>query len=56
MSFMMLGFGKASLGTFFGGLLADSMGIQWSLGGLALALVVITAAILLFSTRLRKLD
>ena len=56
MSFMMLGFGMASLGTFFGGLLADTMGIQWSVGGLAIALVVITVAILLISTRLRKLD
>ena len=32
MSFMQLGFGLASLGTVFGGVLADTLGIQWSLG------------------------
>jgi MFS family permease len=38
MSFMMLGFGLASLGTVFGGLMADSIGIEWSIGGLAIVL------------------
>ena len=56
MSFMMLGFGLSSLGTVFAGVLADSIGIQWSIGGLAMALTVITAMIMLFSNRLRKLD
>jgi MFS family permease len=56
MSFMMLGFGLASLGTVFGGLLADSIGIEWSIGGLALALFVVCTWMLLFSSRLRNLD
>ncbi len=56
MSFMMLGFGLASLGTFFGGLLADAMGIEWSIGGLSIALAVVTVLMLIFSPRLRKLD
>lgn len=56
MSFMMLGFGMASLGTVFGGLLADAMGIEWSIGGLAIALAALTMAMLVFSSRLRKLD
>jgi MFS family permease len=56
MSFMMLGFGMASLGTVFGGILADTMGIEWSIGGLSIALLALTMAMLLFSSRLRKLD
>jgi len=56
MSFMMLGFGMASVGTVFGGVLAETVGIEWSIGGLAIALAIITTAIMLFSTRLRKLD
>lgn len=56
MSFQMLGFGLSSLGTVFGGILADAMGIQWSVGGLAIALAVITIVILSFGRRLRQLD
>jgi MFS family permease len=56
MSFMMLGFGLSSLGTFFGGILAETMGIQWSIGGLAIALAIVSLAMLLFSSRLRRLD
>jgi len=56
MSFMMLGFGLSSLGTVFGGLLADSMGIEWSIGGLSMALAALTMAMIAFSPRLRKLD
>ena len=56
MSFMMLGFGLASLGTVFGGVLAESVGIQWSIGGLAMALAAVTIAMILFSSHLRKLD
>jgi MFS family permease len=56
MSFMMLSFGLASLGTIFGGLMADSIGIEWSIGGLAIVLAAICVLMLLFSSRLRKLD
>ncbi len=56
MSFIMLGFGVSSLGVVFGGVMADTIGIEWSIGGLALALGVITLGMLLFSSRLRKLD
>ena len=56
MSFMMLGFGLASLGTVFGGLLAETMGIQWSIGGLSIALAIVCVAMLSFSSQLRKLD
>jgi len=56
MSFIMLGFGVSSLGVVFGGVMADTIGIEWSVGGLALALGVITLGMLAFSSRLRKLD
>jgi len=56
MSFMMLGFGLSSLGTVFGGLLADAMGIEWSIGGLAIALFALAVSMLVFSSRLRKMD
>ncbi len=56
MSFFMVGFGLASLGTFFGGMLAETMGIQWSIGGLAMVLSVITLGMLTFARRLRELD
>jgi MFS family permease len=56
MSFMMLGFGLSSLGTVFAGILADNIGIEWSIGGLAIALAVIALGITLFSPRLRQLD
>jgi MFS family permease len=56
MSFMMLGFGLSSLGTFLGGILADVLGIEWSIGGLAIALGVLSTAMIAFSPRLRKLE
>ena len=56
MSFQMLGFGLASLGTVFGGIMAEAMGIRWSMGGLALALGVVSVFMLAFASRLRKLD
>ena len=56
MSFMMLGFGLAGLGAFFGGMLADSISIVWSIGGLSVALGAVCLWMLLFSPRLRNLD
>jgi MFS family permease len=56
MSFMMMGIGFSSLGTFFAGVLAESIGIQWSIGGLALMLVVVSSVLFIATGRLRKLD
>ncbi len=56
MSFQMLGFGLGSFGSFFGGILAETMGIEWSIGGLAIGLFVIVVSMLMLSSRLRKLD
>jgi len=56
MSFFMLGFGFSSLGAFFAGFLAEGVGVQWSVGSLAILLVVITLLSLAFVPRIRKLD
>jgi MFS family permease len=56
MSFFMLGFGFSSLGAFFAGLLAEGVGVQWSVGSLAIALVIITLLSLTFIPHIRRLD
>jgi MFS family permease len=56
MSFMMLGFGMASVGTVFGGIMAETVGIEWSIGGLSIALAIVSLVIIASSSHLRKLD
>jgi MFS family permease len=56
MSFMMMGLGFSSLGTFVAGILSETFGVQWSIGGLALALVIMSVILATATTRLRKLE
>jgi MFS family permease len=56
MSFMMMGIGFSSLGTFFAGIMAEAIGIQWAIGGLAVILVAASIALLTFTARLRRLE
>ncbi|MGD9142528.1 MAG: MFS transporter [Dehalococcoidia bacterium] len=56
MSVQMLGFGMSSLGAVFGGVMAETLGAEWSIGGLAMVLGVVSTLILIFSPRLRTLD
>ncbi len=56
MSFYGVEFGLSSFGAFFAAILVDTMGIQWSVGGMAIVLAVLSVAALLFMPRLRKLD
>lgn len=56
MSIYMLEFGLSSLGTFVAGLLAQSMGVQWAIGGFAIVLVFLSILALAFLPRLRRLD
>lgn len=56
MSFLMLGFGLGSLGSFFAGMLAEGIGAPWSVGSLAILLVIMSASLLAFSKRMHKLD
>ena len=56
MSFMMMGLGFSSLGTFFAGAMAEAIGIEWAIGGLAMLLVLVSAGLLVFTPRLRELE
>jgi MFS family permease len=56
MSFLLLGFGFGSLGSFFAGLLAEGIGAPLSVGSLAILLVIMSVALMAFSKRMRKLD
>jgi MFS family permease len=56
MSILMMQFGLMSVGTFIAGLLAESMGVQWAVGGFAAVLVLVSVLALAFLPRLRKLD
>ena len=56
MSIYMMEFGLTSFGTFGAGLLAEAIGVQWSVGGLALVLIFMAILGLFFLPRLRRLD
>ena len=56
MSLFLMQFGLSSFGTFAAGLLAESMGVQWAVGGFAIVLALVTILALVFVPRLRKLD
>jgi MFS family permease len=55
MSFFMLGFGFSSLGAFFAGLLAEGIGAPWSVGSLAVVLLIFTL-VTMAMPQVRKLD
>jgi MFS family permease len=55
-SFTAIGMGLASLGTFIAGVLADAIGVQWSVGGMAMLLTFITILFFVFSPRLTNLE
>lgn len=56
MSIYMMQFGLTSFGAFTAGVLTESVGVQWAVGGFAIILVVISILALVFVPRLRKLD
>ncbi len=56
MAIYMMEFGMASFSAFAAGLLAESIGIQWSVGGLSIILVIIACLTLIFIPRIRRLD
>ena len=56
MAIYMMEFGLTSLSVFFAGIMADRIGIQWSIGGLAILLVALTLAVWVASPRLRALQ
>lgn len=56
MSIMMMEFGLASFGTFAAGVLTETMGVQWAVGGFAMILVLLSILGLAFVPRVRRLD
>jgi MFS family permease len=56
MSILIMQFGLMSIGVFLAGLLTEVLSIQWSVGGLAMMLVLLSLIMLCFSHRLRRLD
>ena len=56
LSFLMMGIGFASIGTFLAGILAEAVGIQWSIGGFAMAMLLASLLVWAFTSRLRELD
>ncbi|MBI4181258.1 MAG: MFS transporter [Chloroflexi bacterium] len=56
MSVNMMDMGLSSLGTFFAGIMAESIGAPWAIGGFAMVLVLLMILTLVFVPRLRRLD
>jgi len=56
MSIYLMQFGLSSFGAFTAGLIAESMGVQWAVGGFAMALVFLSILALTFVPRIRNLD
>jgi len=52
----MMEFGLTSFSSFAAGLMAETINIQWVIGGFAMVLVAISISTLLFAKRLRQLD
>lgn len=56
MSIMMMQFGLMSFSTFLAAALTEAVGIQWSIGGLALVMVVLSFVALAFFKTIRNLE
>ncbi|MFC1951395.1 MFS transporter, partial [Chloroflexota bacterium] len=56
MSIYTIEFSLASLGTFGAALLAEKTGVEWAVGGFAMALCLVTLLVMVFVPQIRKLD
>jgi MFS family permease len=56
MSIYMMEFGLVSFGTFAAGIMAETIGVQWAIGGFALVLVFMALVAFISLPRIRKLD
>lgn len=56
MSLMMLNFGLSGLGTFFAGILAETISAPWAIGGLAMILIAISFIAIIVLPGFRKLE
>jgi MFS family permease len=55
-SFTAMGAGLASLGTFLAGVMSDVIGVQWSVGGMAMFLTLVTILFFLFARSITRLE
>jgi predicted MFS family arabinose efflux permease len=55
-SFVTMSMGLASLGSFLAGVLAEAIGVQWSIAGMAIFLTITSVMFLTLAPRLRKLE
>jgi predicted MFS family arabinose efflux permease len=55
MSILMMNQGLSGLGTFFVGILAESIGVQWAIGGFAVVLILLSIYFILFLPRVRRI-
>ncbi|MQG00500.1 MAG: MFS transporter [SAR202 cluster bacterium] len=56
MSLYMMEFGLTSFAVFLTGVLTDTIGVEWSVGGLAIILVIMSLFVIAFVPRIRNLD
>ena len=56
MSLYMMQFGLTSFAVFFAGVMVDLVGVQWSVGGLAILLIIVCTLAIVFLPRIRNLD
>lgn len=56
MSILMMNFGLTGVGTFFAGVLSESVGVQWAIGGFASVLVIIASLAFALIPQIRRLD
>jgi MFS family permease len=56
MSIFNLDIGLSAITTFAAGLMAETVGVQWAIGGFATVLIFLTILTLVFVPRLRRLD
>ena len=56
LSFLTMQMSFASFGTFIAGVLAEVVGVQWSIGGLGMALIFVSFVMLIITPRLRNLE
>jgi MFS family permease len=54
MSILMMNQGLSGLGTFFVGILSESIGVQWAIGGFAAALILLSVTFLAFIPKVRR--
>lgn len=56
MSILLMQWGLMSFSTFIAGLVAESLGVQWAIGGFALVLISLSISAIAFVPRIRNLD